>query len=280
MTLSHNSPRIRLVADDYALAPGVSAAIRALAGAGRLSATSVMVVLPGFKEEAGRLRALNTPRPFGIGLHLTLTGGFRPATVNFAPLTAEGTFPDIKTLMALAFAGRLSPALVRAELEAQLDAFARAFGRLPDHIDGHQHVQLLPGARSAVLDVVCDRLPGVWVRQCGAPGKAPNPFRDPKGALLTQLSRSFKAAARKRGVAVNPAFAGGYLYRPDADFKEIFPGFLKGLPDGGVVMCHPGKVDADLIARDPLTTHREAEFAFLAGEGLPAALAAAGAELT
>ena len=271
--------RIRLVADDYALAPGVSAAIRELAGAGRLSATSVMVVVPGLQEEAARLRDLKTPRPFGIGLHLTLTGGFRPLTVNFAPTTAEGTFPDIKTLMALAVAGRLSPALVRAELEAQLDAFARAFGRLPDHIDGHQHVQLLPGVRSAVLDIIADRLPGVWVRQCGTIGKTPNPFRDPKGALLAQLSRWFKAQAGKRGITVNPAFAGSYLYQPDADFKALFPRFLDGMPDGSVVMCHPGKVDAELVARDPLTTHREAEFAFLAGDGLPAALAAAGAEL-
>jgi predicted glycoside hydrolase/deacetylase ChbG (UPF0249 family) len=271
--------RIRLVADDYGLAPGVSAAIRQLAAAGRLSATSVMVVVPGFREEAARLRALATPRPFGIGLHLTLTGGFHPLTVNFAPVTGEGTFPDIKALMARAFTARLSPALVRAELEAQLDAFARAFGRLPDHIDGHQHVQLLPGVRSAVLDVIADRLPGAWVRQCGTAGKAPSPFHDPKGALLANLTWAFKAQAIKRGIQVNPAFAGGYLYQPGADFKTLFAGFLKDLPDGSVVMCHPGHVDAELIARDPLTTHREAEYAFLAGNGLPAALAAAEAEL-
>jgi predicted glycoside hydrolase/deacetylase ChbG (UPF0249 family) len=271
--------RIRLVADDYALAPGVSAAIRALAGAGRLSATSVMVVVPGLKEEAERLRALKTPRPFALGLHLTLTGGFHPLTASFAPTTAEGAFPDIKTLMALALAGRLSPALMRAELEAQLDAFAKAFGRMPDYIDGHQHVQLLPGVCGAVLDVLADRLPGAWVRQCAPHGKAPNPFRDPKGALLAQLSRWLKVQARKRGIAANPAFAGSYLFQPDADYTALFPSFLKDLPDGSVVMCHPGKVDADLIARDPLTTHREAEFAFLAGDGLPAALAAAGAEL-
>ncbi|NJL50683.1 MAG: ChbG/HpnK family deacetylase [Blastochloris sp.] len=271
--------RIRLVADDYALAPGVSAAIRALAGAGRLSGTSVMTVVPGLKEEAARLRELKTPRPFAIGLHVTLTGGFWPLTANFGPTTAAGTFPDITRLMALAFAGRLSQALLRAELEAQLDAFVTAFGRLPDHVDGHQHVQLLPGARAAVFDVIKDRLPGIWVRQCGVAGKAPNPFRNPKDAFLAQLSRAFRAQAAKRGVVVNPAFAGSYLYRPNSGFKELFAGFLRDLPDGSVVMCHPGKVDAELIARDPLTTHRETEFAFLAGDGLPAALAAAGAEL-
>ena len=219
--------RIRLVADDYALAPGVSAAIRELAGAGRLSATSVMVVVPGFPEEAARLAARTTPRPFAIGLHLTLTGGFRPLSAHYAPTTGEGTFPAIAALMAQAFAGRLDPAVIRAEVEAQLDAFAAGFGRLPDYVDGHQHVQLLPRIRGAVLDVVADRLPGAWVRQCGPAGRAPNPLRDPKGALLAQLSRAFRAKAQARGIAVNPGFAGSYLYQPDADFTALFPGFLK-----------------------------------------------------
>jgi predicted glycoside hydrolase/deacetylase ChbG (UPF0249 family) len=35
---------------------------------------------------------------------------------------------------------------------------------------------------------------------------------------------------------------------------------------GGLVMCHPGFVDETLISLDPLTTQREREHAFLAGE--------------
>jgi hypothetical protein len=41
-------------------------------------------------------------------------------------------------------------------------------------------------------------------------------------------------------------------------------------------MCHPGFVDAELERLDPLTTLREKEFAFLAGDGFPALLAARG----
>jgi predicted glycoside hydrolase/deacetylase ChbG (UPF0249 family) len=37
---------------------------------------------------------------------------------------------------------------------------------------------------------------------------------------------------------------------------------LSGLPDGGLIMCHPGFVDSDLVALDSLTTLREQEFAF------------------
>ena len=36
-------------------------------------------------------------------------------------------------------------------------------------------------------------------------------------------------------------------------------GFLAGLPEGGLVMCHPGFVDETLESLDPLTAQREAE---------------------
>jgi predicted glycoside hydrolase/deacetylase ChbG (UPF0249 family) len=50
--------------------------------------------------------------------------------------------------------------------------------------------------------------------------------------------------------------------------------FLEGLPEGGLVMCHPGFVDETLEGLDPLTTQREAEHAFLASDRFPTLLAA------
>ena len=49
--------------------------------------------------------------------------------------------------------------------------------------------------------------------------------------------------------------------------------FLQGMPEGGLVMCHPGFVDETLVSLDPLTTQRESEHAFLAGAQLPPLLA-------
>ena len=50
--------------------------------------------------------------------------------------------------------------------------------------------------------------------------------------------------------------------------------FLAGLPDGGLVMCHPGFVDETLESLDPLTTQREAEHAYLASDRFAALLSA------
>ena len=49
--------------------------------------------------------------------------------------------------------------------------------------------------------------------------------------------------------------------------------FLDGMPDRGLVMCHPGFVDDTLISLDPLTTQREHEHAFLGSAQLPPLLA-------
>ena len=47
------------------------------------------------------------------------------------------------------------------------------------------------------------------------------------------------------------------------------------MPDGGLVMCHPGFVDAELKRLDPLTDLREREFAYFDSDAFPAALARA-----
>ena len=66
---------------------------------------------------------------------------------------------------------------------------------------------------------------------------------------------------------------------PTANFAELFARFLDRLPDGGVVMCHPGFVDAELQRLDPLTTLREREYAFFAGDCFPQLLASQGVAL-
>jgi predicted glycoside hydrolase/deacetylase ChbG (UPF0249 family) len=101
-------------------------------------------------------------------------------------------------------------------------------------------------------------------------------WRDPKGLLLDILSARLRARSAAYGIRTNPAFAGTYDFRREAAFETLFDAFLQGLPDGGLVMCHPGFVDAELQRLDELTTMRELEHGFFAGERFPALLAAHG----
>ncbi len=267
--------RIWLCADDYGIAPGVDTAIRDLVARGRLNATSVMVLPATFsRAEADALASLNAAgRRIAIGLHVTLTAPFRPLTSGYAPL-AGGAFLSVATTLRAALLRRLDAAALTAEIEAQLGAFQAAFGRAPDFVDGHQHVQLFPQVRDAVLAAARRFAPGAWVRQCGSAMPLSGRLTDPKGLLIDALSRAFRARAAAAGIATNPAFAGTYSFRKGTDFAAIFPRFLDRLPDGGLIMCHPGHVDAELVRLDPLTSHREREYAFLDSAAFPATLAA------
>ena len=64
------------------------------------------------------------------------------------------------------------------------------------------------------------------------------------------------------------------IFRKQPDFGVLMGEFLAELPEGGLVMCHPGFVDETLESLDPLTTQREAEHAYLASDRFPALLAA------
>lgn len=271
---------IWLCADDYGLAPGVSKAIRELIARGRLNATSAMVLPPSFGRQAAlRLNLLNGKRKrFAVGLHLTMTAPFRPLT-DFQPLAADGCFLPIRDMLMHSFWPRFDRALVRREVEAQMQAFVTAFGHPPDFVDGHHHVHLLPRIDEAVLTVSKRANPAAWVRQCRQVKPLHRWLNDRKGILIDLLSRRLQGRAQKFGVATNPAFAGTYRFDPDASFAASFPAFLEGLPEGSVVMCHPGFIDAELERLDSLTTLREKEFAFLASDAFPAVLAQAGLAL-
>jgi chitin disaccharide deacetylase len=272
--------RVWLVADDYGISPAVNAAIRDLAVRRRLSATSVMVVAPSFDraEAAGLAMRDDAATKLAIGLHLTLTAPYRPLSAGFQP-TRGGTFLPLAALMGRAFLGGLDRAALASEIAAQLTAFQTAFGRSPDFVDGHQHVQLLPAIGETLLAAMKETAPRAWVRQCGRADSPVRRLSDPKGLLLDCLSRRFRARAATLGVRTNPAFAGTYDYRSRMPIAELFPQFLDGMPDGGVIMCHPGRIDDELARLDPLTDLREQEYAYLAGDEFAALLRQQGVAL-
>ena len=269
--------RIFLCADDYGISPAVNVAIRDLVVRGRLNATSVLVTAPSCgRSEARALAALNSASPrVSIGLHFPQTAPFRPASGGFRPLR-NGAFLPLPAVMGHALLHRFDPGALAAEVAGQLQRFVDLLGRTPDFIDGHQHVHLLPQVRDAVLTESKKAAPNAWLRQCGRVGPLRVRLGDGKGLLLDLASRSFRRRAAALSLHTNPAFAGAYAFTDDADFAALFPRFLDSMPDGGLVMCHPGFVDAELQALDPLTNLREREYSFLASERLRALLQARG----
>src|SRR5581483_886460 len=119
------------------------------------NATSVMVASPNFRAaDAAALMKLNADkRRVAIGLHVTLTAPFRPLTNGYAPLR-HGAFLPLGEMLVRACLHTLNVSPIADEVAAQLRAFVDAFGRMPDFVDGHQHVHVFPQVREAVLSTV------------------------------------------------------------------------------------------------------------------------------
>ncbi len=153
-------PRLIVNADDFGLAREVNDAVAAAHEAGTVSSATLLAAAPG-TEHAVRM-AERLPR-LGIGLHLDLTLGrpiCPPATLPTL-VDGAGRFHGQAALAIRALSGRISRDDVARELSAQLDRLG-ALGVFPTHVDGHQHVQVLPGVLPAVLGIA--RARGLPVR--------------------------------------------------------------------------------------------------------------------
>jgi chitin disaccharide deacetylase len=265
---------IVLCADDYAIAPGVSRAILALIDSGRISATSCLTISPGWPEHAVWLR----PRDgrADIGLHLALT--------DFAPLGAmprlapAGRLPPLSRLMALALARRLDAGEIAGEVDRQIDRFSAEFGRPPDFIDGHQHVHQLPIVRDAVTARLTRLPPTTYVRVCDEPAGAilhrrVAPIR---ALIISVLGKGLRRRVANNQIPANKRFAGVRDFDEQQPYRDLFLRFINDPGGPLLVMCHPGLVDKDLAAVDPVTAPREDEYRYLAGDAFAADLARVG----
>jgi len=274
MGMNPNSqPLCRLIvcADDYALSPAVSLGIRQLAEQGRISATGAMTCMPSWAAEALSLAELSRSLDdrLEVGLHLTLTDQ-EPLT-EMSVLAPEGRMPTVGTLIKAAVVGMLPLSEIALELNAQLTAFEARFGRLPDFIDGHQHVHLLPGIRQVVFGLFHHRLDPAqcWLRDCSErPLTLLRRGGAVKAAVVMTLAKGFTKTARARGITVNRGFTG--FYDPaSAPLGDRLASMLRGVRDGSLLMIHPGHVDATLEAVDSLTGPRQVEWDFLSSDAWP-----------
>ncbi len=246
-----------LSADDYAISPSVSEGILELVAAGRLSATAAMVTWPGWPAEAAPLVA--EKHRVAIGLHLNLTAG---APLGPMPrLAPSGALPSPGLF--LKGGARGADVEIAAEIGRQLDRFEDAAGMVPDFVDGHHHVHIFPPVRRALIAALRSRYPG-----------HPPLVRDPGDRIPRILARRHflvKAAGvawHARGLARDLAEAA----LPTNDGFSGFSGFSAATPYDNeidialvargarpLMMCHPGRVDAMLGARDTITHRRVQE---------------------
>lgn len=242
-----------LCADDYALNAPVSQGIVALVVLGRLSATSVMSLSPRWAEDAVALRDVR--ERLDVGVHLDWTS-------RFAIDAGHGS--GLGAVMARAALRLYKQKSIEDEIERQLDAFESHWQAVPDHIDGHQHVQQFAVFRHALAEVLMRRYgreaqrPWLRVSQVAQPG------------LKAQVISAMGAQGLQRWAQANQwprvgPLLGAYGFDGSMDdYARHMQAWLANLPQDkpALIMCHPA-VSAQ--ADDDIGAARKREFAYLAG---------------
>ena len=297
--------RVVLTADDAGYAPCRDAGIFACARAGLVSAVSLLVTGASAREAARAAAAL--PH-VSLGCHVNLTEGAPSSPPDevrsLLDPSGSGFMRGKEGFRAALAAGAVSLAHVRAEVRAQLAAFASLTGGTPPaHADGHQHVHVLPGVReifaeeAAAAGVRWARVPALGAAEAAALPPARAAFYRGVGADCARARAVFAAS----GLRSSAAFAGFTLGGAACSVEAVLAACRAaagaaadagGSADDGApdleIMFHPGRrvpaaapaaeagcggAAADDFAQ---SLDREAELAVLSGSALARALDDAG----
>lgn len=241
--------KITLCADDFALSLSCSRRILNLTDLGRVSATSVLVQSAHWPDLAPELAARNGR--IDVGLHFNLTHPFDECA---RPLSHWLLMSQLR---------HLPKDQLRDRLLEQIDLFTTYFQRLPDFIDGHQHVHAFPIIREALFEAVALR----WRNAPKPYFRAPDRLRHSgdswfKASVLKAACDGFAEQARARGYTSPDWFAGLYALEPGAGYPRLMRLWLASAPKCALIMCHPG----DNEIGDPIGTARAWEYHYLSGQ--------------
>lgn len=237
------SPPILVVnADDFGQRASQNAGIATAHERGIVTSVSLMACGLALANALFRLRGM--PR-LGCGIHLTWTGerplcppGEIPTLVGADGRMPSNHGPFIRRFLC----GNIRLRDAEREAAAQVEALLAA-GLAPDHVNGHQHLHLLPGLFPATLRLA--QRHGILVVRIPEDSVGPARDRSPAGRALRALCRVRRRAVVVAGLQAPSHFAGyarsGHL--AETDILAV----LSDLPSGVTeMMCHPGQGNAAL----------------------------------
>lgn len=255
--------RIVLCADDYGQTSEISAGIVDLINKGRLSATSCLT------NSSNWLKHANWLIPFrgkvDLGLHFNLTEG-QPLSEQFRAKYGS-IFGSLPHLLAKSFLRQLDQSVIETELTAQLDRFEEALGRVPDFIDGHQHIHQFPVIRTALINVYERRLRlnNSYIRSTIDHDMSKSiKFDHKQWIIYLSGAKAFKQLLKARNILHNASFAGVYRFAKAPAYRGLFRCFLSQIGDKGLIMCHPGMKATQLS--DKIMPARVCEYQYLASD--------------
>ncbi|KAM6119741.1 carbohydrate deacetylase [Phoenicopterus ruber ruber] len=145
--------KLIVTGDDFGYCPRRNQGIVDCFLAGAISNVSLLVNGSAAADAAKLARRYNIP----IGLHANLSEGSPVCEVlktNSSLLNQDGFFHGKMGFRTALSKGLLNMSEVKQELKAQVELFHELTGHLPPHMDGHQHIHVLPEVRHVFAEVL------------------------------------------------------------------------------------------------------------------------------
>jgi chitin disaccharide deacetylase len=242
--------RLIVNSDDYGRTPEISRGIRDAHLHGVVTSTTCMMNIPSTAEDIAIV--LEEAPALGLGVHLVLTMG--------NPISAPETVPSIvdsngQFLKYAAFIEQL-PHLdineVKKEWRTQIEAFIRAAGRKPTHLDSHHHSSYFsPDLFRAMLGLAAEY-------ECAIRF----PFTGEVSGELEETNQRVPDLIREFDLPRPDRFV--VEFYEEGATREALLKILNGLPDGTTeIMCHPGYTDDAFAQESVYNRQRDRELGIL-----------------
>jgi predicted glycoside hydrolase/deacetylase ChbG (UPF0249 family) len=243
--------RLIINSDDYGRTPDISRGIRDAHLHGVVTSTTCMMNIP--TTAADIAMALKETPKLGMGVHLVLTMGLpiRPRAATSSITDENGNF--FKYTPFVEHLSSLNVEEVKAEWRSQVEAFIKAAGRKPTHLDSHHHSSFFsPILFQAMLELA---------KEYDCPIRFP--FTEPvTNTELIETSKHASHLIEKFNLRRPDAFVVDF-YDEGATHEALLK-IISNLPDGtSEIMCHAGYVD-DVFANESVYNYqRERELKIL-----------------
>lgn len=260
--------RLIINSDDYGRTPEISRGIREAYLRGVVTSTTCMMNIPTTAEDIAV--ALKETPNLGMGVHLVLTMGKPILRRDQVPTIVDENGNHRKYDPFIENIPNLNISEVKAEWRAQIEAYIRASGKKPTHLDSHHHSSYFaPSLFRTMLELA---------QEYGCPIRYPLLSGNDDSREFSETTKHAPDLLKE----FNPR-------RPDVFFvnfydetatKEDLLNILKEVPDGtSELMCHPGYVD-DAFARESIYNfQRERELKILTDPSVKDAIESQNIEL-
>jgi len=250
--------RLIINSDDYGRTPEISRGIREAHLRGVVTSTTCMMNISTTAADVAI--AVNETPDLGLGVHLVLTMGRPVSAPETVPSIVDENGNFFKYTPLIEHLTTLNMDEVKKEWRAQIEAFSKASGKKPTHIDSHHHSSYFaPNLFHGMLELAKEY-------DCA--------IRFP----FTEVSREIEETAKHVPDLVrefNPR-------KPDVFFvnfydvtatKEELLKIISSIGEGtSEIMCHPGYVDEAFAKESVYNFQRERELIILTDPSIKQAI--------